>query len=170
MRLIRTLVFLSLPVGWVVVACAVWHFHWFSLLLPVSLVSLAIPASFAYAGIIGLPAGTARRTLSHPALSLMAVASLVIAYACSLYAFGRVAQLLPEVYKFGSSLVDVSRSTVRLWGILSLGSISAALVLYRLLPSGSLSHLCVRGAIATTAATSLVFVPFLLSSHANYRA
>lgn len=102
-------------------------------------------------------------------ITLISVTCLLVAYACSLYAIGRVTELLPEIYKFGSTMVDVSRSTVRLWGALSFVCIAVAWLIYRAVPSMSRPSRYARATIGAVVCTSVIFIPFLFSPYVGYR-
>lgn len=170
MNLSRALLALGVPVVWAIVLWAAWHFAWVPVLLPLSLFILAVPATFAHVGVVSLRGVCVGGRAYGGVVTVLAILSFVVAYASSLYAIGRVAELLPEIYKFGSSLVDVSRSTVRLWVLLTVGCLAVSWSIVRSALTSTRASLFARSTIGMVTCTSVIFIPFLLSPCASYRA
>jgi hypothetical protein len=139
-------------------------------LLPLSLLVLAVPAAFAYAGAAFLRGACVGSRPYGFAVSAFSFFVMLAAYASSLYAIGCVINLLPEMYKFGSSATDVSRSTVRLWALLTSSCLVVSWLLCRSANPLSRASVFARGTIGVVVCTSAVFIPFLLSPCAAYRA
>jgi hypothetical protein len=147
-----------------------WHFGWYDLLFPFGLASLAVPAAIGYAWALVLPGNANSIRSAGAVVTLVAFVLVAVTYACSLYALGRVIQLLPEFYKFGSGLVDVSLSTVRLWLGLSAVCLLGAIGLRRYVAPSYQASVLSRATIGMVITSAAIFGPFLLSSHAAYRA
>jgi hypothetical protein len=167
----RAIPFASLPFLCAGLLVAAWHFAAYSVLLPISLATLLFPASFGYAGVLLLePSAQQGRTPRLPRiLAGLSIVTALVAYACSLYGNGSVLQLIPEIYKFGGSVVSLNQSTVALWAGLTAASSAIASANLIMGASTSVAHRVSRATLGMSAGTVVMFVPLLTSSHVAFR-
>jgi hypothetical protein len=161
---------LALVLIWALAYWSAWHFDWRSLILPLGVASLAVPAAFGYASVSALPIRTLEHRMDSAWMVLIAVIFFAVAYACSIYAIGRVVDLLPEIYKFDTTVVDVSRSTLRLWFAFCVGSFIGSVISCGSFRIGPKANLLCRATIGIVVGTAIPFIPFLLSPYVVYRA
>ena len=167
----RAVPFASLPFLFAGLLVAAWHFGVYGALFPLSLLTLLFPASFGYAGVILLAPSEQQRKTPHLSALTMAtsVFTTLLAYASSLYGIGSVLQLIPEVYKFGSSVVSLSHSTVLLWAGLTASSGAIAAAGLKLAASSPVAQQLFGATLGMVVGSVAVFVPLLASNHVVVR-
>ena len=164
----------GLAISAVVLWAALWwaasHFSWYSLLQPLSFASFAVPLAVAYVASRLLPG---RKVPGKPSTSFtatVAVLAAFFAYVCCVFAIGRLAMLIPELYKFGRMLIDFTLSSLVGWAVTWVVSLASALAVRRYAASMSLASVLSRATIGMAMFGALLIGCVLLSLYARRHA
>jgi hypothetical protein len=172
MRRIRAAVVIaSLPLFFSLAHWAAWHFFYVPAFYPLSLSILGFPACLGYAAVLFVEPRIEKDSPQRNSWVLVfwAMTSFAVAYACALYAWGSMQGLFSEHYKFRSSSVSLSKSTMAIWGCVSIVVITVAVIIRRMVRPESLSRNLATATIGMSSVTAVLFSVFLVVGFASYR-
>jgi len=164
------LLFLALPLVWAAVYWAVWRYWLPLLLMPVGLLGLLVPLSFAWSAVLILKRTSLGRDLPERAFLVPSIALTLVAYASCLYASGAVFNLVPQQYKFGPHFSSLSRSTVVTWASVSVTCVVAAIALLVLQGRRTFGYGLASASIGMLISALALMGGLLVSGHMVFRA